>query len=91
VRQITRRRLLDRRIVELLVDGDGHREIRERLRVGTGRLAKVKALAEAHGYLRGVPLPPYPELVFPDRVDRRESRGSDLYLPPPRPDSLICS
>ena len=68
---------MDRRIVELLVDGVGHREIRERLRVGTGRLAKVKALAEAHGYLRGVPLPPYPELVFPDRVDRREARGSD--------------
>jgi hypothetical protein len=68
---------VDRRIVELLIEGVSHREIRERLRVGTGRLAKVKALAEAHGYLQGVPLPPYPELLFPDRIDRREARGSD--------------
>jgi len=69
---------MDRRIVELLVAGTSVREIRQQLRIGSGRFAKVKALAEAYGYLnRSVPVPPFPQLVFPDREDRRSERASD--------------
>ena len=69
---------MDRKIVELLVAGKSVREIREQLRIGSGRFAKVKALAETHGYLgKGIPIPPFPELLFPDRVDRRGDRASE--------------
>jgi len=70
---------VDRKIVELLVAGKSLRGIREQLRIGSGRLAKVKALAEAHGYLgpHAVPVPAFPSQVFPDRVDLRTTRGSD--------------
>jgi hypothetical protein len=72
---------MDRKIVELLVAGKSMREVREELKVGSGRLAKVKALAEAYGYLgAGVQVPPYPELLFPDRTDRRQLRESDPDL-----------
>jgi len=68
---------VDRKIVALLVTGKSVREIREQLRIGSGRFAKVKSLAEAHGYLRGVPIPPFPALLFADREDKRTVRGSD--------------
>lgn len=68
---------MDRRIVELLVSGTSVRDIRKQLRVGSGRLEKVRALALAHGYLGGgVALPPFPVLLFPDRIDHRADRGS---------------
>jgi hypothetical protein len=68
---------VDRKIVELLVAGKSVREIREQLRIGSGRFAKVKALAEAHGYLSGAPIPPFPALIFADREDKRTARGSE--------------
>lgn len=71
---------MDRKIVELLVAKRSHREICEQLRIGTGRLAKVKALAEAYGYFDfkdPKQLPTYPEMIFPDRPDRRQDRGSE--------------
>ena len=69
---------MDRKIVELLVEGKSVREIREQLRVGSGRLTKVTALAAAMGYLdKSVPIPAYPALLFPDRVDKRAERGSE--------------
>ena len=67
--------------MELLVEGVIHQGIRERLRVCTGRLANVKALAEANGYMQGVPLPPYPALLFPDRVDSREALSLTPFTP----------
>jgi hypothetical protein len=72
---------VDRKIVELLVAGKSVREIREQLRIGSGRFARVKELAEAHGYLnKSVPVPPFPQFLFPDRIDRRCERGSDPDL-----------
>jgi transposase len=61
--------MMDRKIVEYLVMGKPHRWIKEQLGVGAGRLAKVQALAEAHGYLSGQALPGYPQALFADRVD----------------------
>lgn len=69
---------MDRKIVELLVAGKSIREIREQLRVGSGRLSQVTALAAAMGYLdKSVPIPAYPALLFPDRLDKRAERGSE--------------
>jgi transposase len=70
--------MMDRKIVEYLVMGKSHRWIKEQLGVGASRLAKVQALAEAHGYLSGQALPVYPEALFVDRVDRRGEQRSDV-------------
>ena len=69
---------MDRKIVEYLVMGKAHRWIKEQLGVGAGRLAKVQALAEAHGYLSGQALPAYPEALFADRVDGRSEQRSNV-------------
>jgi hypothetical protein len=69
--------MMDRKIVEYLVMGKAHRWIKEQLGVGAGRLAKVQALAQAHGYLSGQAIPAYPQALFADRTDRRsEHAGS---------------
>jgi Mu transposase-like protein len=77
VQELTRRRLVDRKIVQYLIEGKGHRFIKEQLGIGSGRLEKVKQLAEQHGYLSGCPLPAYPEALFPDRSDGRTQQRSD--------------
>ena len=68
--------MVDRKIVEYLVMGKPHRWIKEQLGVGAGRLAKVQALAQAHGYLSGQAMPAYPQALFADRVDRRSEQRS---------------
>jgi transposase len=78
VKQLTRRRMMDRKIVEYLVMGKSHRWIKERMGVGAGRLAKVQALAQAHGYLSGHAVPAYPGTLFVDRVDHRSEQRSDV-------------
>lgn len=77
MKQLNRRRAVDRKIVELLVAGKGRRFIKEQLNIGSGRFEKVKTLAREHGYLDGRALPPYPEALFPDRADRRREQRSD--------------
>ena len=42
MKQLTRRRLVDRKIVELLVAGKSRRWIKEHLNIGSGRFEKVK-------------------------------------------------
>ena len=71
MKELTRRRFVDRKIVQYLVEGKGHRFIKEQLGIGSGRLEKVKQLAEQHGYLSARPLPGYPEALFQDRSDGR--------------------
>jgi hypothetical protein len=68
---------VDRKIVQYLIEGKSHRFIKERLGIGSGRLEKVKQLAEQHGYSSGRALPPYPEALFADRSDRRAEQRSD--------------
>jgi len=68
---------VDRKIVEYLVQGQSYRFIREALRIGNDRISRVRALASEQGYLDGTrPIPPYPEAVFPDPVDRRSEKQS---------------
>lgn len=78
MKQLTRRRLVDRKIVEYLIDGKSHRFIKQHLNIGNGRLEKVKQLAQTHGYLTGRALPAYPETLFPDRIDRRTEQRSEI-------------
>jgi hypothetical protein len=75
----TRKRLMDRKIVELMIEGKSLREIRKLLKVGDRRINKCKAQAESYGYLGGsVPLPPYPEALFPDGPDGRTAKSSEV-------------
>lgn len=79
----TRRRLLDRKIIELLMRGKGINAIGVTLHVSKRRIRALREKARARGYLSngggpgGVALPPYPEGLFPDIVDGRSDRESE--------------
>ncbi len=76
--QVNRKRMIDRKIVELLIENKSFREIASCLKVGARRTRKVRALAEVYGYLDGtVSLPAYPEALFPDDIDGRSKRVPD--------------
>ncbi len=83
---------MDRKIVEQLVTGVGVNSIARDLRVGKRRIRVLCELAKKYGYLtenggRGtVALPPYPETLFPDAVDKRSLQLSpqDPLLDPHR-------
>jgi hypothetical protein len=84
--QQTRKRLMDRKIVELILEGKSAREITRQLGIGDRRVSKARCLAEEYGYIaaRGeasdgtrVPLPPYPAALFPDGPDGRASKASE--------------
>lgn len=78
---------MDRKIVEMILQGKSGREITRTLGIGDRRLSKARCLAEAYGYLQSrdataantaiVPLPPYPEALFPDGPDGRTSKASE--------------
>ena len=85
--QTTRRRLMDRKIVEMLMQGASTRTIAKGLKVGRARIQKLRGQAKACGYLppegRGAgptALPAYPEAVFPDIADKRGGRQSAEHL-----------
>lgn len=60
---------MDRRIVELLIEGTGINAIVRELKVGKNTVRKVRDLAAQHGYLdASIPLPVFPEAVFPERL-----------------------
>lgn len=73
----SRRRKVDRKIVELLIAGKSQNEIMATLCVGKKRVRRARSEAAKAGYLSGVELPPYPEAVFPDPTDRRSLKTSD--------------
>ena len=79
----TRRRLMDRKIVELLRGGMGLNAVTRTLHVGKCRIRRLRAQALAAGYItaEGRPgaaaMPPYPEALFPELEDRRSRQGSD--------------
>jgi len=63
----TRIRLMERKVVELLIQGKSTREVMGILGIGYRKLSKIKVKAHDSGYLSGaVPLPAYPESLFPD-------------------------
>ena len=73
-----RRKVMDRRILELLMLKQGVEKISHQLRISKRRVREVRAKAERAGYLSGlVPVPAFPEAVFPDEIDKRSLRSSD--------------
>ena len=74
-----------RKIVELLIGGAGIKSIAHTLHVGKARVRVVLEKAKEYGYLTadggrgGVSLPPYPEPVFPDPVDKRSLKVSEPH------------
>ncbi len=71
---------MDRKIVELLLAGKSNREVMRSLGIGDRRVRRARCLAEEYGYIGKAPavaLPPYPEPLFPDGPDGRESKASE--------------
>ena len=79
MRRDTRRRKVDRKIVERLLEGAGVNELCRELRIGNRRVVRARTMAEAAGYFDGVALPPYPESIFPERPDGRSLRSSPVW------------
>ena len=80
----TRKRLMDRKVVELFLRGKSGREVMRILGLGDRRVRKIRLLAEEYGYISRdvdpvplVALPQYPEPLFPDGPDGRESKNSE--------------
>jgi len=80
MRKETKRRQMERKIVERLIFGDGVNQICRELGVSKRRLMLVRAKADEAGYLDGEKeLPPYPEALFPDVVDGRSTKKSAAW------------
>jgi transposase InsO family protein len=78
MRKDTKRHRVERKVVEALLNGKSQRKIKEDTGVGSGRLKKIIAKAEAAGYLsRRRPLPPFPEPLWDDDKDGRANRESE--------------
>lgn len=60
----SRRRRMERRVVELHLGGASGREICEKLKTGDRKVRRILADAEAYGYLNGRPLPAAPLALF---------------------------
>jgi transposase len=81
----SKRRMMDRKIVELLMGGASVKHIACSLHVSKTRVRRLREQAKEHGYLNeqggkgGAALPPYPEAIFPDPVDRRTLRLSEHH------------
>jgi len=76
---------MDRKIVELLIQGTGINEISRSLHVSKSRIRRLREQAKEHGYLSpegrkgSVELPRYPEAIFPEPVDKRSLRLSEHH------------
>jgi transposase InsO family protein len=78
MRKDTKRHRVERKVVEALIAGKSQKKIKEEIGVGSGRLAKIIAKAEAAGYLnRCRALPPFPESLWADDKDGRANRESE--------------
>jgi hypothetical protein len=77
MRSVTRRRNLERKALEYLIEGASQRWIIKHLKIGDRKLRKIFLQAKEFGYLDGVPVPPYPAAVFPDPEDLRSNKSSE--------------
>ena len=59
-----RKCVMDRKIVQFIIEKKSFNKISKTLNVGKKRIARVRKLAEEAGYLKGRPLPPPPESIF---------------------------
>lgn len=75
----TRRLLLERKIIECLKAGDSVKAIARNFKVGKNRVRLLRERAFEFGYLGqdSKAIPPYPEALFPEVVDRRSLKSSE--------------
>jgi transposase len=73
-----RSRLIIRKIVEYLLAGKGVNKTARALKKGKKKIRTVREMAKAAGYLDGVPLPAFPEPLFPDEPDGRKAKSSEV-------------
>jgi len=75
----TKRRIVERKIVEKLLQGIGVNRVCRELKIGKRKVQETRQKAWEAGYLDGsTPIPGYPESLFPDPYDGRalkESQG----------------
>ncbi|MBI4249842.1 MAG: IS21 family transposase [Elusimicrobia bacterium] len=77
---------MERKIIEMLTQGAAVKELARSLHVGKKRVKQLRRLAQEYGYLDSgggpgaVALPPYPEAVFPDRLDGRSRKVSEEHI-----------
>jgi len=74
---------MERRSVELILQGKSNREICKALKLGDRKVRRTRALAQAYGYLSGAkPLPAFPEAIFPldEPADRLATSPVDQVL-----------
>jgi hypothetical protein len=66
----TRMLIMDRKIIVRLIEGDSFNLIARELKVGKRRIKRIYTKAFGAGYITLLrPLPPFPEKLFPDKVD----------------------
>lgn len=81
--RVSRRRQMERKIVEMLISGAGVNHVTRMLHVSKTRVRRLREQAKEHGYLSAegkkglAPLPRFPEVVFPDASDGRTLQISE--------------
>jgi len=74
---------MERKIIQALIEGKGLKRICQEYKVGKDRVRTLRSTAIEYGYLneaRGPgnnPIPNYPEIIFPDSIDRRSLKTSE--------------
>ena len=80
VKHVTRKRNMERKIVERLRLGDSIKKIGRELGVGRNSIRRVRDQATTAGYLGGThEMPAYPEAIFSEVPDGRSIRGSPIW------------
>lgn len=69
-----RKCVVDRKIVELLIQKKSFNKVAKALKVGKPRIKKVHKMALGEGYLEGTPLPNYPKAIF-DYKELQDPQG----------------
>jgi hypothetical protein len=75
---VNRKRRMDRKILQYLIEGFSQRGICRQLHVGRERVLRVKRKGLKFGYIQGTcPIPPFPAILWPDDQDKRSERVSE--------------
>jgi len=75
--RFTRKCLMDRKIVQLLIEGKSFNKISKGQKVSKKRIRQIYSMAQAKGYLSGHPLPVYPEAIFDYQIPLKSGPVSD--------------
>ncbi len=77
-----RKCVMDRKIVQLLIQKKSFNKISKQLKVSKKRIRKINDMAQAEGYFDGGVMPEYPEAIFsyPAKVINQEISETDTEL-----------